>query len=258
MANYAYYIGYGFAGLVYLIVGVRLYALSVRNAQTPDLLLSVTFVFWALSYFLYDIPYAIFLDEALIPPLFSFSSMFTLHLGTITFALFTRAVFRNQERWALWLAVGMIGCLVVGVTGSVWVGDWDGEYPLSNPWWWVTHVGSAAPYAWMAAEGLAQYVKARRRRQLGLCAPQLCNRYLLWGLAGALWVVLELVSGAEYIVYESTGQWSDSLSLLSGSLEAIPGGIIWLVFFPPTFYRNWIYRIATVADAAEEGSPNGG
>ena len=258
MAEYVYYIGDISAGLVYLIVGVRLFALSVRSAQTSDRLLSVTFLFWALSYFLYYIPSLFFYGEALIPPLFAFGSAFTLYLGTITFAIFTRAVFRNQERWAVWLVAGTVGCLIVGAAGSVWVGDWGGDYPLSHPWWWVTRLGRAAPLAWMAAEGLAQYVKARRRRQLGLCAPQVCNRYLLWGLAGALWVILKLVSGAEYIVYESTGQWSDSLSLLSGSLEVIPCGIIWLVFFPPAFYRNWIHNHVIVEDVAQEGSPDGG
>jgi hypothetical protein len=254
----AYYIGDGFVGLVYLIVGVRLFALSVRNTQRTDRLLSVTFLFWSLNYFLYDIPYLFFYGEAQLPPLYSFGSAFTLYLGTITFAVFTRAVFRNQERWALWLVVCTLGCLIVGVTGSIWVGDWGVEYPLSNPWWWVTRVGAAAPLAWMAAEGFTQYVKARRRRRLGLCAPQVCNRYLLWGLAGALWVILELIDGVDYIVYESTGHWSDPLSVLTGWLEVVPGGIIWLVFFPPAFYRNWINKPATVADAAEEGSPHGG
>ncbi len=258
MADYAYYIAYSFAGLVYLIVGVRLFALSVRNAQTPERLLSVTFLFWAFNYFLYDIPSLIFYGEALLPPLFSISSALTLYLGTITFAVFTRAVFRNQERWALWLVASMVGCLLVGVAGSVWVGDWGGEYPLSHPWWWVARVGSAAPSVWMAAEGFTQYNKARRRQQLGLCAPQLCNRYLLWGLAGALWVILEFVEVADYIVYQSTGQYSDSLFVLVGWLEAVPGGMIWLVFFPPTFYRNWINNRATVADSAEGSSSHGG
>ena len=145
MAEYVYYIGDSLAGLVYLIVGVRLFALSVRNAQTPDRLLSVTFLFWAFNYFLYDIPSLFFYGEALLPPLFSISSALTLYLGTITFAVFTRSVFRNQERWALWLLSGMVGCLIIGVAGSAWVGDWGGEYPLSNPWWWVTRVGTAAP-----------------------------------------------------------------------------------------------------------------
>ena len=258
MEEYVYYIGFSIGGLVHLIVGVRLFVLRVRNAQTPDRLLSVTFLFWAFNYFLYDIPALFFYGEALLPPLFSVSSAFTLYLGTITFAVFTRSVFRNQERWALWLVVGMVGCLIVGVAGSFWVGDWSGEYPLSNPWWWVTRVGCAAPLVWMAAEGLAQYVKARRRRQLGLCTPQVCNRFLLWGLAGTLWVILEVVDGADYIVYQSTGQWSDSLFVLVGLFEAAPAGVIWLVFFPPTFYRNWIYRLATIANAVEEGSADGG
>jgi len=252
VANFAYYIGYSIAGLVHLIVGVRLFALSARSAQTPDRLLSVAFLFWALSYLLFGVPYAHFLDEALIPPLFLFSSMFTLYLATIIFTFFTRAVFRNQERWALWLVVGIVGCLIVGVAGSVWVGDWGGEHPLSNPWWWVTRVGSAAPYVWMGAEGLAQHVKARRRLRLGLCDPLACNRFLLWGLAGALWLILEVVEGADYIVYESTGQWSDSLSVLGGSLDVIPSGIIWLVFFPPAFYRRWIQGSAP-ATTADEG-----
>ncbi len=258
MAEYVYYIGDISAGLVYLIVGVRLFALSVRSAQTSDRLLSLTFLFWALSYFLYYIPSLFFYGEALITPLFAFSSVFTSYLGTITFAVFTRAVFRNQARWAVWLVAATVGCLIVGAVGSVWVGDWGGDYPLSHPWWWVTRVGRAAPLAWMAAEGLSQYVKARQRRQLGLCAPQICNRYLLWGLAGALWVILELVEVADYIVYQSTGQYSDSLFVLVGWLEAVPGGIIWLVFFPPAFYRNWINNRTSVADVAEEGSPHGG
>ncbi len=257
MADYAYYTGEGIAGLVHLIVGVRLFALSVRNAQTPDRLLSVTFLLWALNYLLYDIPSLFFYGEAVLPPLFAFGSAVTLYLGTITFAIFTRAVFRNQERWAVWLVAGTVGCLIVGAAGSVWVGDWGGDYPLSHPWWWVTRVGRAAPLAWMAAEGLAQYVKARQRRQLGLCAPQVCNRYLLWGLAGALWVTLEFVEVADYIVYQSTGQYSDSLFVLVGWLEAVPGGIIWLVFFPPAFYRRWVERAAPAA-TAEEGSPHGG
>jgi hypothetical protein len=256
--DYAYYIGNSFAGLVYLVVGIRLYAMSARNAQTPDRLLSVTFVLWALSYFLYDIPSLLVYGEALLPPLFSFGSAFALYLADITFAVFTRAVFRNQERWALWLVAGMVGCVIVGVAGSVWVGDWGVEYPLSHPWWWVTHVGSAAPSVWMATEGFTQYSKARRRRQLGLCAPQVCNRYLLWGLAGSLWLFLEVVDGAQYIAYQSTGQWSESLTVLVACFEIAPAGIIWLVFFPPTFYRNWIDNRATVADSAEGGSSHGG
>lgn len=236
---------------MYLIVGIRLYALSARNAQTPDRLLSVTFLFWGCSYFIYDIPEIFFYGSAQLPPLFSFSSALSLYLGTITFAAFTRAVFRPEERWALWLVAGMVCCLIVGVAGSVWVGDGSGEHPLSNPWWWVTRVGCVAPLVWMAAEGLAQYVTAVRRQRLGLCTPQVCNRFLLWGLAGSLWVALELVDGAEYFAYEMIGEYPGLLLVLVGWLEVAPGGMIWLIFFPPAIYRRWISSDAPVAKAEE-------
>jgi hypothetical protein len=223
--------------------------LSVRTAQTTDRLLGVSFIAWSCNYFVYDIPYLFFYNEEELPPLFSLGSDLFLYLGTVTFAVFTRAVFHNQQRWALWLIVGITGCLFVGVTGSSSVGDWNGELPLSNPWWWFTRVGTAAPLVWMAVDGFIQYVKSRRRQQLGLCTPQVRNRYLLWSLTGAFWVVLELVDVAQYVVYESTGSWSDSLVVLIGFLETIPGGIAWLIFFPPAFYRRWIDGAAPAAEA---------
>jgi hypothetical protein len=71
-------------------------------------------------------------------------------------------------------------------------------------------------------------------------------------------LILEVVDGAGYIVYQSTGQWSDSLTVIVACFEIIPTGIIWLIFFPSTFYRNWINKLATLADAAVEGSAHGG
>ena len=44
---------------------------------------------------------------------------------------------------------------------------------------------------------------------------------------------------------------------LVGLLEIASIGTVWLVFFPPAFYRNWINKVATVADAAGEGPPDG-
>jgi hypothetical protein len=254
---YAYHFGFCVATVVHLIVGIRLFALSTRNGQSADRILSLAFLLWTLSYLIYGVPWAILGDEELIGPPYLLGSLIALYLANITFTFFTRAVFRSQEQWASWLVAGMVGCLVVGVAGSVWVGDMGSEQPLSNPWWWVARVGSAAPYAWMGAEGFTQYVKARRRRQLGLCPPRVCNRYLLWGLAGGLWLLMDLVEGAEYMVYEATGRWSEPLSVLEGLFEAVPSGMIWLVFFPPVFYLNWIGSTATVAEPSAGDSSHG-
>jgi hypothetical protein len=243
-------IGEIFAGFVYLFVGVRLYALSRRNGQIPDRLLSASFLLWAVSYAVYDIPELISYREVSLPAVFTFSSLFTLYLGTATFALFTRAVFRSRERWASGLVACTFGCLIVGLTGSVWVGDWGGEAPLSNPWWWVARVGTALPLCWMGVEGVTQYVKARQRRRLDLCAPLVCNRYLLWGLAGGLWAILEFIDVAQYIAYERTGHWSHSLIALVSWYEFVPGLLIGLVFFPPAFYQRWITGTAPAEQVA--------
>jgi hypothetical protein len=107
-----------------------------------------------------------------------------------------------------------------------------------------------APMVWMGIEGLLRYRKTRARRRLGLCEPLTCNRFLLWGLTGALWVSLEVVSTGQYIDYELTQRWTYSWDLVVGLLEILPVGVIWFVFFPPAWYRVWIEKRAALADAS--------
>ena len=78
------------SGVVYLIVGVRLYALSRRTGLAPERLIALTFLFWALCYALYDIPYLWNGLEESVPPFFAYTSMLAFNLGNIAFALFTR------------------------------------------------------------------------------------------------------------------------------------------------------------------------
>jgi hypothetical protein len=236
------YIGDAVAMLVYIVVGVRLCALSRRSGQLPDRLLSASFLLWALSYAVYDIPDLFFYRGEQLPTPIAFGSLFATYLGTATFTLFTLVVFRKRERWAGALVAGALSCLFIGLTGSVWVGDWAGEAPLSNPWWWVARVGNFIPYCWVGAEGFHHYGKARQHRQLGMCEPMDCNRFLLWGLAGALWAVLIFIDAAQYIAYELTGEWSSTLSAWAGWHEFVPGIVIGLVFFPPAAYRRWVEK----------------
>ena len=236
------------AGLIYLVAGARLYRFSVRTGGAPERLLSVSLVLWGCCYPLYNLPYAL-VDESMLTP-FSFASRIVLHMGTIAFLLFTRKVFRSRERWATWLVAGTIVCLVAGVGGSARVGDWEGFYPLSNPWYWLEWVGRTAPMAWMGIEGFVQYRRARPRRRLGLCDPLVCNRFLLWSLTGTFWVILELVVTAQNIDYEITQRWTPSLDFAVSLLEILTVGVIWFVFFPPASYRSWIENRAAIADEA--------
>ena len=78
--------------------------------------------------------------------------------------------------------------------------------------------------------------------------------YLLWALFGALQAFSCLVLVPQYSEYETTSQFTATWGALYGASIIASLVMIWLVFFPPIFYRNWIYRLATVADAAADGS----
>jgi len=151
-------------------------------------------------------------------------------------------VFRRDERWATWLVAVVVASLVAGVAGSAWVGDWEGINPLANPWYWIEFFGGFVPSIWMASEGFAQYFKMRRRLKLGLCEPMACNRFLLWGIAGALWVILEGVVTANDFANARTGEWSPLLDVGIAVFEVVPVAAIWFLFFPPAFYCRWVER----------------
>jgi len=228
------------ASFVYLLVGVRLYRLSGRTNRSPEWLLGASFILWGTSYFLYDIS-SLLLDDSTASPLL-FTALIVQDLGTFVFLLFTRQVFRSDERWAGWLVAATAVGLLVGLGSAAWLGAWEGLYTISNPWFWPGWLATTVPMGWMAAEGLHHYRSARRRQRLGLCDALTSNRFLLWGVAGAIWLLLQFVVLFQYIEYDATQQWGVTVSNLVGFLEVVPVAAAWLVFFPPAFYRDWISR----------------
>jgi len=230
------------AGVIFLIVGVRLCALSRHTGGAPEYFIALTFLIWALGYALYDIPFALSGGDESVPPFLAYSSLLAFNVGNVVLALFTRVVFRQEQRWALWLVVAIAVCLAWGAAGSAWVGDWEQINPLANPGYWPQTFGGLAPAIWMGVEGLIEYPRARKRLKLGLCAPLICHHFLLWGLAGALWAILEIVLVAQDFIYLSAGDWSEALGIVNGLLEIVPIGMMWLVFFPPAAYRRWVER----------------
>ena len=234
------YIMESIAGAIVLVVGARLYLLSRRTGQAPEYFIALTFLTWTLGYALYDVPYAFTAGDQSVAPFFGYTSLLAFNLGNVALALFTKEVFRKQQRWAGWLVVAIVVCLVLGPVGSAWVGDWEQVDPVANPGYWPQTVGGLAPAVWMGVEGLTQYVSAHKRLKIGLCAPLTCHHFLLWGLAGLLWAGLEIVVSAQDFVYLSAGDWSGALGIVNGLLEIVPIAMMWLVFFPPAGYRRWI------------------
>ncbi len=252
ISDFVYLGGDAIACSVYFFVGVRLYKLSRHTGQRPERLLAISFLLWAICYLFYDVPYAIYRSDDLVPASFANASVLTYALGSIVFALFIRSVFRPDSRWASALVVAIVLCVVSGLAGTAWMGDWAGFDPIENPGYWLDYFANFAPAVWVTAEGFSHFLRARRRLKLGLCAPLDCNRFLLWGIAGALLVILAAITTAGDFVNALTGTWSDHLTFGIALFEVAPVVVIGLVFFPPAFYRRWVDGEAKRASEASD------
>jgi len=242
------YIGELLTGIVYLIAGVRLLRLGERTGEAPERLLGATFLFMGVSAAFYVLPvFSAF--ESLWTPLI-FAGRVTFLPAAVMLALFTRLVFRPENRWGVYLVWGTAILLVSGVGGSAWGGDWEG-FSISNRWFWLEWVGFTLPFGWAGSEAFIQYRQARRRVRLGLSDPLVCNRYLLWALFGALQASSCLVLLPQYSEYETTSQFTATWDALYGASIIASLVMIWLVFFPPVLYRRWINRAALAGQSVE-------
>jgi hypothetical protein len=243
MEDAVYYASESIISLAFLGAAARLLWRSLRTNAAPERLLGASLLLWGLSYPLYDVPYALGVEELVLAP-YAFASRISWHTGTALLALFVKQAFRRADPRATWLVVAVAALLVAGGFGSAWVGDYAGDYPLSNPWWWSERAGSVIPTVWIALEAFVYYVRVRQRRWLGEGDALLCNRIGLWCLVGICWTLVDCVAAVQYVIYELTQRWLASLSFALAVLELSGVALVWLVFYPPDTYRRWINRPA--------------
>jgi hypothetical protein len=231
------WIGQLIAAIFFFTVGIRLARLASQRGERPERLLSNLFFFTGISYVLYLVPLIVKI-EALWTP-FNFAGRVSYIPAPIFLALFTRDVFRSQSRFSTAMIWATCALLLVGVGGSALVGDWEG-FSLADPFFWCEWTGYTLPFAWAGLEAFVQYRASLRRQRLGLCAPIVCNRLLLWASFGAVQVVISFVLLRMYADFETNNTFSAFFDGLSGALESISIALIWLVFFPPRFYQKRI------------------
>ena len=244
-----FFIGDISAGVFYGIIGIKMCGLASRTGETPERMLAVCFLGWSVAC-LGFLPF-FKLPDGSFPLALIIGATFADAIAYVACGVFTLAVFRRQEVWARWLIAMAVAFLVGGVSGSFWVGDLELTSPLSNPFYWLHRVGGVMLFGWLAGETVTAYAGARRRWQLGLCTRMVCNRYLLLGLAATLWVTVEVLAAADYIVFAVTGSWTPPIDYLLGVAEFTSIVMIWLAFLPPTFYQNWIDGTAPATEAVE-------
>jgi hypothetical protein len=233
------YIGSAAAGLVYFVLAARLVPLGIRNRSAAEWLLGLTFLIWALSYTFW-ITHLVLQNQPALESQLLIASHLTTNLGGAGIAFFPALAFRRRSTWAQWLSVSIAICIVVGTAGSIWAGDFEGVEPLTNVWWWFEWIGEITPAIWIGVEGLHHYGTTRHRIRLGFCEPIVGHRYLLWGIAGAFWTLLDFVSVSQYVEFWATRYWSATLDNLVGFCEIAALAMIWLAYFAPAAYQRKI------------------
>ena len=230
------------AGLSFLIVGavvgVRMLLLARRTRGIPEWILgsglcALVFV---------TIPCITIGFGLRLGPVWLEKALFLAGLGpVIGFAValfaFTAIVFRPASivAWSLVVAAGVVATTGMAGTVATRFAEWDADRVVSVHWT-VMMVGAVvAGFLWSGLESLRYHWKLRRRLQLGLADPVVCNRFLLWGVGG-----LATVAGVAVVIVSLLLGWrvvSHPVPVLGLACALFSTSITWwLAFVPPAPY----------------------
>ncbi len=241
------------AGAFYVIVGARLLRLGRRTRERPEQWLGIYFGLSGAFYLGYHLP-----------SLLGFGAWsrgaawvveWTYIVGVFPYLFFIRSVFRPDARWS----AALVGICTVFLLLGTGVAMAQGEviYALDNPWYLTQWVGYTVPCVWMCVEALLATRSARKRVRIGLCAPIVANRYLLFALFGGFQI---LACIADLSLANELGS-DRAISLVSDALlggsEIASVAVLWLAFFPPRFYGDWIARRAVALPTPMDGQRDG-
>jgi hypothetical protein len=237
------------ASAFYLIAGVRLLRLNRRTGERPELLLGIYFALTGLYYLGYNIPSLFQLDTW--PSLAELAVEWTYVLGVFPYLLFIRSVFRSDAAWANWFvgicsATLFVSTLMTTAGGSV-------DYTIDSPWFIAQWLSYTAPCVWLGWEAMLYRQSASKRARIGLCPPIVANRYLLIALFAGFQCFACLVDLS--VANEISGNQTISLitDAMLGSAEIASVVVLWLAFFPPPFYANWITQRAVTLPTPMDG-----
>jgi hypothetical protein len=225
------------------VVGVRMLLLARRTHGRPELLMGAGMVLiGTLGY-----PASLVSGFGgpvgkLILPIWLFGTLVT-QIGLTAIYAFTWQVFRPSGPWgkaivaigALFMAAGL-----VGATHALATAPADASSQLvTRDSLFVGMIGYCGCFLWSAIEGFVQWSMARRRMQLGLADAIVVNRFLLWGLFGAMATLINIASAAGIALGVDPSQ-SPLVLVPMGIFGFLASAAIYLAFLPPKAYLERI------------------
>lgn len=235
----------GLFSVASLVVAVHLLVLAFRSGEAPEFLLGASFLLTLIGNSAITLvlgrgvggagEIAIHVVQA---------AAFSLNVGFILAAVFIARVYRRHSAWAKAL-VWALSVLLLGSQVFTWVMMDPGRDYMSV--YWLKFALRDFIYIWGALEAFRYYGLMRKRVRHGLSDPVVANRFLLWGVATSLGVLL--VASFQIGGVLGYGTVSAAVLLSAGSYLGLPAALLfWLTFFAPRAYRRWVERHSDFAE----------
>jgi hypothetical protein len=168
----------------------------------------------------------------------------TCRLGIIASVLclivFTQTVFRPGSRGAKGFVLLLAGTLVLSITGSGAVGDWEGVRN-DHVWVWLEQIALMTGYGWTCFEAGNHYRLNKKRARYGLGDSMAAHRQLLWSVYAGMFFLAE---GVYVITLAFYGMMSD-LDTLNAVLTVLAQLALGAAVFTPNWYMRRILHIST-------------
>lgn len=170
--------------------------------------------------------------------LWVFSELVT-QLGVVCFYAFTQQVFRPGVGWArgavALAAVTLPACLVGAARGLAMAAPETLSVEATGGWLLFCQFAYSGAFVWSAVEGLAHYPAARRQVAIGLLAPAVANRFLLFAIYGLACTGIALANAAAIVLGLDIA--TSLVVLVPSAVFALVSSVaMFLAILPPAWY----------------------
>ena len=220
----------GIFSFVTFVVGLRLFVRGLEPHARPERLLGMHTLLIAAGNVIVQAGVIFNLQASVLGDIVIRSGGTLIDAGYLTFAFFCIEVYRPEIPKLRYLWMGVLGLiLAVQIVSVIFHIHLDPAFACQQ----LLRLPS---YTWGTYEAFRFYGIMRRRARYGMGDAMVENRFLLWGLATALALLILIALSITFRL--TPAHWLGQLMLEFAAILALPAAILaWISFFPPNWYR---------------------